>query len=447
MTSVLAVVCEPAQEAADRCEIVRDADTLIDWRTERANVTVDLSEMPAPAGLSAPALDLLDVAIGIYIADIAVMRGEREAWPREITLAIPVREPRLWSSIGRDLSRLIYALTRDSFTLHFYAVPDLSEMGYECAPASEERVDCVSMLSGGLDSLAGAVMLQETGRRPLYSMHRSGNPTVLTAQRNVVRSIQSHWPGGSHTAPCLVAPSSAGNDALAFPPAEQREPSRRARSLLFMALATVAAQAVSGNEVYMCENGLLTAGLPLSPSRTGSMSTRSTHPAAINLFNDIVARAGLDGLVVNPFVYETKADLIRNILKPHLTPREIQATISCWAAGRGNRQCGGCIPCLLRRIGMAYAELPEEAYMIDVLGRPDEYVGTDAWGNLVDLLRHARRIAEQSDAELVAEQPAILALSAAGVEIGEIIAMLRRHANQTLGVVDECFPRAARLIG
>ncbi|MGD9497666.1 MAG: hypothetical protein AB7Y46_15300, partial [Armatimonadota bacterium] len=74
------------------------------------------------------------------------------------------------------------------------------------------------------------------------------------------------------------------------------------------------------------------------------------------------------------------------------------------------------------------------------------YVGTDAYGNLVDLLRHARQIEECSDVEMLTRQPDLLALQAAGLSIPEVLAMLRRHAEQTLSVVRQHFPAAARLL-
>lgn len=95
---------------------------------------------------------------------------------------------------------------------------------------------------------------------------------------------------------------------------------------------------------------------------------------------------------------------------------------------------------------MLAAGLPDEAYMIDVLGDPLSYVGTDAYGNLVDLLRSAAQLLALSDTEMLSAQPGLLELQAAGVNIRDIIATLRRHAEQLRGVVREHFPRAAALI-
>ncbi|MGD9497331.1 MAG: 7-cyano-7-deazaguanine synthase, partial [Armatimonadota bacterium] len=370
----IAVVHEPASDAAQRCARVAEADLLIDWYTERANVTVHAPALAGQARSLLPplALDLLDLCTAIYISDIAVLRGEREGWPRDVELTMPARDPGFWQAHSADLSRLVYMLTRDNLRLVFYPAPELpAPDAPDPDPSPAPTGDCVCMLSGGLDSLAGAVMLQRAQRRPIYAMHRSGNPAVRSAQDAVVETLQRHWPGRNAAAVATVAPDPRGTDVLHFPAAERREPSRRARSVLFMALGTLTADVAGVPEVFMCENGPLTAGLPLSPSRTGSLSTQSTHPAALMLFNRIAAQAGLRAQVTNPFVYQTKSDLMRDILAPHLSPREIHSTVSCWAVGRAQRQCGGCVPCLMRRIGMVWAGLPEEAYMFDLLGEPE----------------------------------------------------------------------------
>ncbi len=448
MPARVAVVCEPPDRAAARCPQVGAAELLLDWRTERANVRIDV---PCLSHLSASALfdvacDLLDIAVALYVADIAVPRGKREAWARHIELAVPVREPELWESVRTELGRLIYVLTRDDIALTFYPAAQCPGRTHGRPRMPDFEPDCVSMLSGGLDSLAGAVMLQRAGRRPAYCMHRSGNPTVRAAQDATVATLQRHRPGAGVLCDATVAPGPRGADALPFPPPEEREPSRRLRSLLFMALAAATAEGAGVEEVLMCENGPMTTGVPLSPARAGSMSTQSTHPAAIEHFNAVVAALGLRGRISNPFVYETKGDLVRDVLAPNLSPEQIQATVSCWAVGRANRPCGGCVPCLQRAIAMAWAGLPAEAHMIDLLGSPRSYVGTDAWGNLVDLLRNARRLATSTDLDMLAAHPALLAPPSSGLNLPDVLAMLRRNAEQTLTVVREHYPEAARLI-
>ncbi len=448
MATRIAVVRESPESACRRQPAVAQAELLLDMGGECSNVAADLSRVlnVGPHELPPLALDLAEIAVALYTSDIAVVRGKGDEWTRNVNLLVPVREVEFWDEAAGDLRGLLYALTRDNFHLSFYQRPPDPE------PSDEPTIaptwlspDCLCMLSGGLDSLAGAVTLQNAGRRPIYSMHHSGNPAVRKAQDQVVETIERHWPEQSATAPYHVAPHTSAV-SLPFPPAEEREPSRRGRSLLFMTMAVVTAQAWGLDEVYMFENGILSAALPMTPARMGSMSTRSTHPTLLMMFNALCERAGLTPRITNPFIYQTKSDLIRDVLRPALTPAEIEATVSCWSTGRAQRQCGGCIPCLLRRIGMLHTRLPDGAYMTDPLTEPARYIGTDTYGNLVDLLRNAREMLEGSDSEILRARPGLLGLETAGISSTEMIRMFRRYAEQLKAVLDQHFPQAARLM-
>ncbi len=429
---------------------VAKADWQLDWRSPCHNAVCTLTELQQhlPAPLSPLAEDFIDVATAVYLTDIAVPRGRNERWVRDIEVLLAVRRVDFWESVGGQLLRLVQTLTGDNFRFTFY--PRAQRADSNKSPQDEsctdDSPDCVCLLSGGLDSLAGAVMLLRAGRRPHLVMHYSGNPTVRAAQDYVQQLLAGNWSERSRFSGVHIAPDLRRPEALPYPEPDQREASRRVRSLLYMTLAAVAATAAGLAEVYLGENGVLTAALPLTVARSGSLSTRSTHPAVINLFNGLCEQAGWDCRVQNPFLYQTKAEVIRDILRPALSPLDIQKTASCWMTGRGNRQCGGCIPCLLRRIAMLAAGLPDEAYMMDLLGDPLPHSGTDAFTNLVDLLNHTATVLGKSDEELLEEYPRLLDLAAAGVSVTEVIATLRRHATEVHDVITTHFPAPAALL-
>ncbi len=441
-------------EGADQAHLAdlgapEHADWLLDWRSPYRNAASTLTDLERslPAPLTPLARDFLDVATGIFLADIAVSRGRNEQWVRDIHLGLVVRELDFWQSAANLLTRLVHRLTADNFAFTFLprraeepAPPPASET-VEVYPA-----DCVCLLSGGVDSLAGAVLLLQAGRRPHFVLHYSGNPTVRMAQDHVVALLEENWPAAHLTSGLHIAPDTSRDEALPYPPPESREESRRARSLLFMALGAVTAATAGREEVYLPENGVLTAALPLTRARIGSLSTRSTDPGVINLFNSLCEQAGWGCRIQDPFSYQTKAELIRDILRPALSPLDIQKTVSCWMTGRRNRQCGGCIPCLLRRLSMLAAGLPDEAYMLDILGDPLSHSGTDAFTNLVDLLSQVNTVLGKSDDELVMEYPRLLDLAAAGGDIEQTIAMLRRFAGEVKEVLTTHFPPSAALL-
>jgi 7-cyano-7-deazaguanine synthase in queuosine biosynthesis len=421
------------------------------WQGKARNALCDLSPILGGADVPDAARDLLDIAAAIYLADVAAPRGRNEAWVRDIALEVPVREPGTWEPLAPDLCRLLHVLTRDNFAVHFPSRDDRAAQTGELrtldapvslvAPApSALGADCISLLSGGLDSLAGAVMLLHTGRSPRFVLHRGGNPVAESAQKHVLGIVQRLCGEAPAHAAVRVMPHSL--------PAEPaiREPSRRARSLLFMSLAAVTALTSGVSDIYMCENGFFSFGLPLTAARAGSLSTRSTHPVALHLFGELCGKLGLAGRVQNPFLYQTKTELIRDILRPALPPRDIQRTVSCWAAGRTHRQCGGCVPCIIRRIAMLAAGLHDEAYEIDILGEPERHRGTDAYVNLVDVLTQAAGILTKTDIELLLTHPQLLDLQAASVNVEDALAVLRRHAVDVMQVVEAHFPASAALL-
>ena len=426
---------------------VAEADWQLDWRSPRRNAVCTLTELQQylPAPLEPLAKDFLDVATAVYLTDIAVPRGRNEQWVRDIELLLAVRCVDFWESVADQFARLVQWLTGDNFRLTFHPRTDEPAPNPSPTPTTSSP-DCVCLLSGGLDSLAGAVMLLRASRRPHLVIHYSGNPTVRAAQDYVQQLLARNWPDRSLFSGVHIAPDTRSPDALLYPEPEAREPSRRVRSLLYMTIGTVVAAAAGLEEVYLCENGVLTAALPLTVARSGSLSTRSTHPAVINLFNGLCEQAGWDCRLQNPFIYQTKAELIREMLRPALSPLDIQKTVSCWMTGRANRQCGGCIPCLLRQIAMLAAGLPDEAYMMDLLGDPLPHAGTDAFTNLVDLLNHTTAVRKSSDEELLQKYPRLLDLAAAGILVTEVIAMLRRHATEVHDVITTHFPPSARLL-
>jgi 7-cyano-7-deazaguanine synthase in queuosine biosynthesis len=399
--------------------------------------------------------DLLDVAAAVYLADLAVPRGRNEQFIRAIDLHVPVRVPDAWAAAADDLGRLIYLLTGDNVTLTFHPLASGDSSPLPRSPqdrpvAAVADYDCVCLLSGGLDSLAGGVALLHTGRRPLFVSHRSGNPTSAWAQRNAALALGKISPDFGHVQVSLMPQRTA--TAPAFPTPEQREVSRRSRSLVFLALGAAAAAGLAASQdcdappVYLFENGVLTAALPFAPSRSGALSTRSTHPAILDLFNSLCHRLGLSAPILNPFLYRTKGEILADILRPNLPVDDLQATVSCWMTGRRHRACGGCVPCLLRRLSMLAAGLPDEVAELDLLGSPSTFRGTDAYVNLVDLLGYVAGLRSRTELQLLLEMPALLDLQAHGVSVPDVVAVLKRFGDEVADVVHTHFPEAARLL-
>ncbi len=430
------------------------ADWCLQWHGRGRNLLVDLSSLE-PIMQAAPSeltLDILDIAVAVYAADIAVPRGRNEAWTRELSLLIPVRRPDFWEEHISSLLAIVHGLSRDGFDFEFRArdVECPEPLGLMAGGPAADRgpeVNCVCTVSGGVDSLAGGTMLLRADRRALFLSHRSGNPYVRRSQAAVERALDGVRPGAALFAGLVVHPLQGPEPRFGFPTPADRENSRRLRAFLFMAMLTAAACGAGIEEAYLCDNGVLTIALPMSPGRVGSLSTRSTHPTVLAGFNTLARAAGIPSTVLNPFIYRTKGEIIREILRPVLTPAQIQATTSCWMSGRHSRPCGGCIPCLLRRISMLAAGLPDETYEIDILGAPRMYRNTEAHDNIVDLLTQAARLASNTDEQLLMQWPQLLDLTSVGVAVDDALAMYRRYCGEVRRVMHEHFPEAALLMG
>jgi len=94
---------------------------------------------------------------------------------------------------------------------------------------------------------------------------------------------------------------------------------------------------------------------------------------------------------------------------------------------------------------MLAAGLPDEAYEMDLLARPGDYVGTDAYVNTVDFLSYVNRLSALSNADLLLSAPALLDLQAHNVSVADVVSMLKRFAAEGREVAEGQFPAAARL--
>jgi hypothetical protein len=153
------------------------------------------------------------------------------------------------------------------------------------------RVDCVSLFSGGLDSGIGALDLIASGRRPLLVSHAPHGDA--DKQDKVASLLPTPCPRLSVNAYPLLQGFDDG--------------SMRTRSFQFIALGTMAAQAVASFrshasvELFVCENGLIGLNPPLTARRLGSHSTRTAHPHFLERISGILSAAGLPIAIINPY--------------------------------------------------------------------------------------------------------------------------------------------------
>lgn len=282
-----------------------------------------------PFAPSREAWDFLSIALTVFAADRFVLRAEADdSWTRVIHIDVAVTDADRWQPHAPRLAAALRFLTGDIWSVAFRG-------GGQAAPIVEGRFsdrDCVCLFSGGMDSLLGAISLQEQGRRPL--LVSQGSPKEITPQKFLAKAIG------------LEDHRFEGRVSERWRP--PYEASTRARSILFFAYGLLAASAINVNEVIVPENALIAINPPFTRRRTGSLSTRTTHPHFLAELSGIFADVGLGITLRNPFAAATKGEMLRAAQLLNI-PQLAAASYSCGKGKRINVQCGRCVPCLIRR--------------------------------------------------------------------------------------------------
>ncbi len=289
----------------------------------------------APA---ARAWDLVSIALAVVSADNGFTRNTADGWTRGLRVSIAVVDPDFWQTQVHDLERLLGFLTGDIWRLAFVGGGMSPSPPRRRSPAPETMV---SLLSGGLDSLVGAIDLAAAGHRPLLvSQVASGDKTH---QQQFAATV-----GGGLRHLQL--------NHLVRPP-HQSEHTYRARSVIFLAYGVLAATSLdcytdgtSVVDLVLPENGYISLNVPLTPLRVGSLSTRTTHPFYLRQLQGVLTAAGLRVRIVNPYQFKAKGEMLLECKDQPLLQRLAARSTSCGRFARNAfKHCGRCVPCLIRR--------------------------------------------------------------------------------------------------
>lgn len=316
------------------------------------------------AGLvpDAKAWDFLAIALAVTAADGAAnRRSSPDGWTRELDLTISVSDPDCWGAASTRLASALNFLTTDRWVLDLRAGGLIPRAPKKPAPSCAEAV---VLLSGGLDSLIGAIDLAENGPRLL-----GVSQTVRGDAKRQDRFAASIGGGIEHLA-------LNHNASIAR---ELKETSQRARSMLFLAFAVVAATSteryISGGTVplYVCENGFIAINPPLTNARVGSLSTRTAHPEFLGEMQAILDGAGIRVKVENPYLGKTKGEMLKECQNQPLLELLAADSTSCGRFQRHKyKHCGRCVPCQIRRGAfISWGHSDETEYVYDELGRQD----------------------------------------------------------------------------
>ena len=307
------------------------------------------------------AWDLLSLALSVICADTAVRRGDSpDGWTRQIVLKVAVSDPDFWMAQRSLIEDQLKFLTTDIWKLEF------TGRGLQPKPPRDPQLpdeECVTLLSGGLDSFVGAIDLVADGRKPYaVSQVAAGDKQSQSYFASKIGCGLNHVQL-NHNVKC---------------PGEN-DRSQRTRSLIFLAYGVLVASALkrykNGEcaDLYMCENGLISINPPLTPARLGSLSTRTSHPIFLGLFQELLDATGLHIAVRNPYQFRTKGEMLRECKDQTFLVNHAAETTSCSRYARnGWQHCGRCLPCLIRRAAFhAWGQIDKTPYVYADLSKDD----------------------------------------------------------------------------
>lgn len=318
-----------------------------------------------------PNVDLVSLAVLTFLADRTVRRPSK-GFEREIELDLPVYDIDGWRALAPHIVATLEILTADSWTLDFRKRTTASPKKV----AERPEVDRVLLFSGGADSLCGAVRSLAAGEALLLVSHWDwGGHSAY--QRRLASWLADRFPNQVHLQQHQIQRSSRQLGGGSF----GEEPTRRSRSLMFIALGLAHASIETRVPLWVAENGYAALNPPLAGERRGALSTRTTHPVVLGRLQRVITAVGGHGDLGNPFAAATKGEMyaeVAELLGKDEAGRLLSMSHSCahvrWATGTGFRpdtQCGVCFGCLVRRSAFLAAGLEDRTTYLHAAIEPN----------------------------------------------------------------------------
>lgn len=357
------VVIDPSASTPHECARV----VLVAEQHELCELDIELSAIGF-LGAEEWALDLLVLATTVYAIDKMTARSSApDGWTRMFKVSIPVASPELWNDEEETLADALSFLTGDRWTLTF---TKRTHSVYRPHRRRRRRrlsirPNAVCLLSGGLDSLIGAIDWLEAnphGHLLVVGHHDGKMSGPMSDQEALLKKLRPAFPGRLEALLVRVGHSETA-----------REITLRSRSLVFIALALYASSALGVEDLLVPENGTISVNVPLTPSRRGSCSTRTTHPHFMGLIETVTAALGSGTSIENPLRFKTKGEAVAQCANQALLRRAALDSVSCAKRGhtktwirRSANGCGRCMPCIYRRASLHTINLDTEQYGCDI---------------------------------------------------------------------------------
>ncbi len=309
-----------------------------------------------PKFFSNESLDLLYLSLMIYYSDRLVLRSTSpDSWTRRFKIFMPVLEVDKWNHNKNILISALNYLSGDIWDFEFRKRNlNNKEIKRKEIITKNKSIDIskICMLSGGLDSFIGAIDLLEQEKKLLFVGHYGGGKGVKQFQDLLTDTLISKYKLNQ-------------NQFYKFhaAPVNGKEDTTRSRSFMFFSHA-IALASTFKNQVKLIipENGLISLNIPLTCSRYGSSSTRTTHPYYMSLFQQIIDNLDINVKLYNPYQFKTKGEMIKECLNQDILVENINNTMSCSHPDQARYDkiatpchCGNCFPCIIRRAAIGFA--------------------------------------------------------------------------------------------
>ncbi|MCT4592811.1 MAG: hypothetical protein N4A57_00845 [Anaeromicrobium sp.] len=319
--------------------------------------------------------DLSIIALSVFAVDKRVSRWfTDDKWTREFRISIPVLNYEKWSGTTKLWNETLSFLTGDIWDVNFRKT---NKIYGKYSKRTRNKLDiskctAVSLFSGGLDSFCGAIKVLSEGESVCFVGHNE-YPKLAEKQEKLKNSMQEAYPNQNIEFIGFTANSRApyrNGKKL-----KGSENTSRGRSLLFLCIGVSIAGIIGDSiPVYIPENGFIGLNIPLTNSRKGTCSTRTTHPFFIKKYNEILKSVGIKNYISNFFAYKTKREIVNLVEDNNVFKRGVGLTISCShpCLPRWNREgdktyprnCGYCYPCLIRKSSLIGLNV-DEIYSIE----------------------------------------------------------------------------------
>ncbi|MED3351100.1 hypothetical protein P4388_21120 [Bacillus thuringiensis] len=345
-------------------------------KNKESNIKVDVENLWRRFGeesINDISEDLLIIAMSVFAVDKRISRNLfKDNWTREVVLDIPVLELEKWNIVKQELEAVLSFLSGDRWKFNFRKTElkfraDKKNTKYRMM--NKKNFNSVSLFSGGLDSFCGALNLLEKNKQTCFIGFREYN--LLTNRQNELFSaLNFAYPAVNKELLLFNASPLAPVDISGNKMKIKGESTSRSRSFLFLAGAVVVASII-GEEtpIYIPENGFIGINVPLTDSRNGSCSTRTTHPRFLKSLNSILRKIGLNHSIENFYWNKTKGEIVEEHKENEVFKEYAHKTLSCshpclcrYDKIKPPCNCGYCYPCLIRRASMIKAGDDETVY-------------------------------------------------------------------------------------